>query len=229
MFVCVCVVACVYFHYRTLFGLDSLYIGRHMNFSDCVLNFIFFICSLVMTMEIHHYWVFGRTFDHSGSPWSLLYIYGHFRSSPIFVFALRSIFHVPFWPISAYSKFGHENIAQIYSVCVLTFRTHIFMYISFTPTPYSQLYLFISPPTNLIKKSNPWQWTAKEEACFQELKKKISSTNCLGVPRPKGEIILITDACDVGGGVPYTSSRSLTLLSCLSNMHNPSSIAHLLH
>ena len=31
------------------------------------------------------------------------------------------------------------------------------------------------------------------------MKKKISSTNCLGVPCPKGEIILVTDACDVGG------------------------------
>ena len=32
------------------------------------------------------------------------------------------------------------------------------------------------------------------------MKKKTSSTNCLGVPRPKGKKILITDACDVGGG-----------------------------
>ena len=38
------------------------------------------------------------------------------------------------------------------------------------------------------------------EECFQELKKKIASSNCLGVPRPKGEIVLITDASDVGGG-----------------------------
>ena len=57
-----------------------------------------------------------------------------------------------------------------------------------------------APLTDLIKKTNPWRWTDKEEACFQELKRKISSTNCLGVPRPKGEIILVTDACDVGGG-----------------------------
>ena len=56
------------------------------------------------------------------------------------------------------------------------------------------------PLTDLIKKTNPWRWTDKEEACFQELKKNISSTNCLGVARPKGEIILVTDACDVGGG-----------------------------
>ena len=32
------------------------------------------------------------------------------------------------------------------------------------------------------------------------MKKKIASSNCLGVPRPKGEIVLITDANDVGGG-----------------------------
>ena len=32
------------------------------------------------------------------------------------------------------------------------------------------------------------------------MKGKTSSTNCLGIPRPKGEIILVTDACDVGGG-----------------------------
>ena len=31
-------------------------------------------------------------------------------------------------------------------------------------------------------------------------KKKIASSNCLGVPRPEGEIVLITDASDVGGG-----------------------------
>ena len=53
--------------------------------------------------------------------------------------------------------------------------------------------------TDLIKKTTPWRWTAREEECFQELKKKIASSNCLGVPRPKGEIVLITDASDVGG------------------------------
>ena len=57
-----------------------------------------------------------------------------------------------------------------------------------------------APLTDRIKKTIPWQWTDKEEACFQELKKNISSTNCLGVPRPKRKIILVTDACDVAGG-----------------------------
>ena len=36
------------------------------------------------------------------------------------------------------------------------------------------------------------------------MKKKIVSSNCLGVPRPKGEIVLITDASDAGrGGTTY--------------------------
>ena len=39
--------------------------------------------------------------------------------------------------------------------------------------------------TDLIHKATPWRWTAREEECFQELKKKIASSNCLGVPRPK--------------------------------------------
>ena len=58
-----------------------------------------------------------------------------------------------------------------------------------------------APLTDLIKKTNPWRWTNREEACVQELEKKISSTNCLGVPRPKGKITIVTDACDLGGGV----------------------------
>ena len=57
-----------------------------------------------------------------------------------------------------------------------------------------------APLTDLIKNITPWRWTAREEECFQELKKEIASSNCLGVPRPKGEIVLITDGSDVGGG-----------------------------
>ena len=73
-----------------------------------------------------------------------------------------------------------------------------------------------APLTDLKNRSNPWQWTYNEEAWFQELRKKISSTNFLGVPHPKGEKVLVTDACDVAGLVPYTSGRSLTLLSCVT-------------
>ena len=56
-----------------------------------------------------------------------------------------------------------------------------------------------APLTDLIKQTTPWRWSATEEECFQELKKKIASSNCLGVPRPQGDIVLITDASDVGG------------------------------
>ena len=57
-----------------------------------------------------------------------------------------------------------------------------------------------APLTDLIKKITPLRWTAREEECFHELKKKITSSKCLGGPCPKGEIVLITDATDVGGG-----------------------------
>ena len=58
--------------------------------------------------------------------------------------------------------------------------------------------------TDLMKKTTPCRWTAREEECFQELKKNIASSHSLGVPRPKGKIVLITDASDVvGGGTIY--------------------------
>ena len=54
--------------------------------------------------------------------------------------------------------------------------------------------------TDVIKNTTPWRYTARERECFQELKKKIAPPNCLGVPSPKGEMILITDAGDAVGG-----------------------------
>ena len=57
-----------------------------------------------------------------------------------------------------------------------------------------------APLTHLIKKTTLCRWTARGEGCFQELKKKIASSNCLGGPHPKVEIVLITDASDAGGG-----------------------------
>ena len=58
-----------------------------------------------------------------------------------------------------------------------------------------------APLTQLIGIATPWRRTSREEECFQVLKKKIASSNCLGVPRPKGEIILITDSKPCRGGV----------------------------
>ena len=102
-------------------------------------------------------------------------------------------------------KKGLQNLRSFTCACNFC-RRHI------TNLTYSS-----APLTDLIKKNNPWQWTDKKETCFHELEKRISSVNCLGVPRPKAEIILVTDACDVGGGIPYTSCSSLTPLSCLTS------------
>ena len=45
------------------------------------------------------------------------------------------------------------------------------------------------------------------------MKKKIASSNSLGVPRPRGKIVLITDTSDVRGVERSTNGRSLTQLN----------------
>ena len=89
-----------------------------------------------------------------------------------------------------------------------------------------------APLTDLIKKTTPRRWTASEEECFQELKKKIASSNCLGVPRPKGEIVLITDASDVGGGGTIYQWQELNPAEltychyCTSGLNRDGSLKH---
>ena len=89
--------------------------------------------------------------------------------------------------IRDHPKKGLHNVRSFVGACNF-YRRHIH---NFT---YSS-----APLTDRIKKPTPWRWTARGKECFQELKKKIASSNCLGVPRPKGQIVLITDAIDVGG------------------------------
>ena len=72
--------------------------------------------------------------------------------------------------IRDYPKKGLHDVRSLIGACNF-YRRHIH---NFT---YSS-----APLTGLIKKTDPWRWTDKEEVCFQELKKKISSANCLGVP-----------------------------------------------
>ena len=98
-------------------------------------------------------------------------------------------------------KKGLHDVTRFVGACNF-FRRHIH---NFT---YSSAHL-----TDLIKKTTPWRLTAREEECFKELKKKIASSSPLGVPRPKGEIVLITDDSDVGGVVRSTNGRSLTPLN----------------
>ena len=84
-------------------------------------------------------------------------------------------------------KKGPHNVRSFVGACNL-YRRHIHN------SAYSS-----APLTDLIKNTTPWRWTTREEECFEELKKKIASSNCLGVPRTKHEIVLITDASDVWG------------------------------
>ena len=55
-------------------------------------------------------------------------------------------------------------------------------------------------PMDLIKKRTTWRWGPEEQQPFDELKNKLAKAKCLGVPRAQGEIILVTDASNVGGG-----------------------------
>ena len=54
--------------------------------------------------------------------------------------------------------------------------------------------------TDLIKKSTTWRWGPQEQQAFDELKDKVANAKCLGVPRAQEEIILVTDASNLGGG-----------------------------
>ena len=54
------------------------------------------------------------------------------------------------------------------------------------------------------------------------MKKKIASSNCLGLPRTKGGIVLITDASDVGGGGTTYQWQELNPAE-LTHCHYPTS------
>ena len=90
--------------------------------------------------------------------------------------------------IRDYPQKGLHDVRSFVGACNI-YRQHIHNF------PYSS-----APLTDPIKKTTPWRWTARDEESFGELKKKIASSSCLGVPRPKVEIVLITDASDIGGG-----------------------------
>ena len=53
---------------------------------------------------------------------------------------------------------------------------------------------------DLIKKTTTWRLSPQEQQAFDELKDKVANAKCLGVPRAQGEIFLVTDASNVGGG-----------------------------
>ena len=54
--------------------------------------------------------------------------------------------------------------------------------------------------TDVIKKNTTWRWGPQEQQALDELKDKVANAKCLGVPRAQGDIMLVTDASNVGGG-----------------------------
>ena len=54
--------------------------------------------------------------------------------------------------------------------------------------------------TDLIKKSTTWRWGPQQQQAFDELKDKVANAKSWSVPRAQGDIILLTDASNVGGG-----------------------------
>jgi transposase InsO family protein len=54
--------------------------------------------------------------------------------------------------------------------------------------------------TELTKKDQGWKWGKTEQEHFERLKRKLAEATALGVPRNSGEIVMMTDASDVGGG-----------------------------
>ena len=54
--------------------------------------------------------------------------------------------------------------------------------------------------TNRIRKSSTWRWGPQEQQAFDDLKDKAANAKCLGMPKAQGEILLLTDASNVGGG-----------------------------
>ena len=72
--------------------------------------------------------------------------------------------------ICDYPKKGLHDVRSFVGACNF-YRRHIH---NFT---YTSALL-----TDLIKKTTPRRLSAREEECFQELKKKIASSNCLGYP-----------------------------------------------
>ena len=66
-----------------------------------------------------------------------------------------------------------------------------------------------APLSELLKKTVAWHWGVDEQRAFEELKAKFVEAELLGVPNSKGEIVMITDASEIGGGSTIFQWQSL--------------------
>ena len=71
-----------------------------------------------------------------------------------------------------------------------------------------------APLRDLIKKETPWRWQPIEKQAIEDVKKKIRECLVLGVPQCYGEMILIMDASNFGGGGTLLQWQKLTTDQC---------------
>jgi hypothetical protein len=64
--------------------------------------------------------------------------------------------------------------------------------------------------TDLTKKGVPFKWTDEHQSAFETLKAKLADVRNLGVPNSDGEILIVTDASDVGGGASLYQWQKLS-------------------
>ena len=102
--------------------------------------------------------------------------------------------------VQAIQSFKVKNLRSFLGACNF-FRRHIKNFTFST-----------APLTDLLKKNARFVWSSKEESLIKEIKEKLLSTTPLGVPRASGEMIVITDASDQGGGdtPPVAIHRPIT-------------------
>ena len=78
-----------------------------------------------------------------------------------------------------------------------------------------------APLTDLIKKQTPWRWGPIERQATEDVKKKFRECLVLRVPQGYGEMILITDASNVGGGGRLLQWQKLTTDQCKDIDYRP--------
>ena len=54
--------------------------------------------------------------------------------------------------------------------------------------------------TDKLQKTVPWSWGSSEQKCFEELKERLVNAKDLAIPQREGELVMITEDSDLGGG-----------------------------
>jgi len=81
----------------------------------------------------------------------------------------------------------------------------------------SQFASVAAPLHRLQNKNVTFEWGAKEEDAFQELKRRLMTTPILGMPTDEGTYYLDTDACESGLGAVLSQDQRVRRLSLLTH------------